>query len=275
MKPSIILDASVLIHCSPSSFRDLGTNDFNFLLTHTLLYEIYTADCRHEGNLEKLRLIDQVWLRDMPDALRWEIVKGQSSRRMPKLPPILSTFGVSNIQRLRKEYEDDIRQYETMMANLASFQSTEAPDEDPAKLRRMQKTEFFRYLDDYLSSQEVRAKIAESARRGYSELAAREGLTISSAFLPQENWLSFGMELCISAYKKWKLWRVGDEIADTRKPQNAIFDLQYIAAMTCADGLITGETDILRIAWLCWPRKRKHILRYTGQGDPETFQPDW
>jgi hypothetical protein len=254
----------------------LGSSDFKFLLPYTLLYEIYTADRRHEKNLEKLRLIDQVWLRDMPDALRWEIVKGESSRKMPKLPPILSTVGVSNIQRLRKEYEDDIRQYETMMADLASFHSSEAPDENPAELCRMQRKEFFRYLDDYLASQEVRKEIAESARYGYSEFAASEGLTISSAFLPQEDWLSFGMELCISAYKKWKLWRVGDGIADPRKPQNAMFDLRYIASMALADGIITGETDILRIAWLCWPEKRKNILRYIGQkGDPITFQPDW
>jgi len=114
------------------------------------------------------------------------------------------------------------------------------------------------------------------ARSGFSDVAANHGIAVSPSFVPDRDWLAYGIELVNRAYLPWKFWRVGDEQADTRKPANPFFDNLYIASMALADGIISCDRDLLRLSWVCWPEKRDNIFRYdTNTHTPNRFKPGW
>ena len=89
-------------------------------------------------------------------------------------------------------------------------------------------------------------------------------------------WFSFGMALVGEAFRQWKLWKYGDEPADTKKPANPFYDTMYIAFMAIADGIVSADKNLLKLAWACWPDKREYIYDYDMREHRIIpFQPKW
>ena len=289
--PSLILDKSVVVAARAGVLEALRAEQLSFVLTDKpLFYEIATERVgdrallseqdaqrlhgRIAASLAKARKAADEWL-EMREALRWEMVEGKSARCAPKLV-MEQSFSVQDMLDIVNKLKNECLSEEAEMGRLASFVHLPEDDAEFETVRGNDRRTFFDYLEKLLSSPPLLKALPVQARSNYVEVAAKRGLTVSPSFIPDRGWLAYGIALANLAYLPWKFWRVGDGEADPRKPANPYFDILYIACMAIADGIISCDTDLLRLSWVCWPEKREHILRYhTRTHAPKQFQPDW
>ena len=84
------------------------------------------------------------------------------------------------------------------------------------------------------------------------------------------------MVLVSKVFRDWKLWKYRDEPADPKKPANPFYDTMYIAIMAIAEGVISMDKNLLKLAWACWPDKREHIYDYDmHEHQIIPFEPKW
>lgn len=288
--PSLVLDKSLVVAARPGVLGALRARQFSFVLTDTLLYEIATErladrdllgeqdarrlDGRIAASLAKAREAGDAWV-ERSEALRWEVVHGQSARFALRLI-MKQSFSLEDILETLKKVGNACLSHDAGMGRLASVAHAPGDDAEFKKVRGMDQRSFFDYLQGQLSSPRFLEALPVEARSGFVEVAAKHGLTVSPSFVPDRDWLAYGIELASRAYLPWKFWRVGDEAPDLRKPPNPFFDNLYIAFMAIGDGIISCDKDLLKLSWVCWPEKREHILRYdTITHTPVPFQPDW
>ena len=287
--PSLVLDKSVVVAARNGVLAALRARGFSFILTDTLLYEISSErleerrapcesgarglDGRIAACLARAREAGDEWA-EMSQALRWEVLHGKSAKYAPRLL-MKPSFSLQDILDARKEVGDECLDQEAVMGRIASVAREPQDDTEFSKMRRMDKRSFLHYLQGYVSSRDLLEAVSIQARVAFAEVAANHGLKASPCFVPDRGWLAYGVELVNRAYVRWKFWRVGDQVADPRKPANPFFDLLYIAFMAIGDGIISCDEDLLTLSWACWAEKRQHILRFdSASGSPRQFQPD-
>jgi hypothetical protein len=260
------------------------------VLTDTLLYEISTERLRDRvllcdqdargldsmiaASLAKAREAGDEWV-ERSEALRWEILRGESARSAPRFA-MKRSFTLQDILDTLAEVGDACLSHDTAMGRLGSVVHAPRDEAGFSRIRGMDKRSFFDYLQAHLSSPGLLEALPMEARNGFMKVAAEHGLTPSPRFIPDRGWLAYGIELAGRAYVPWKLWRVGDQEADAHKPANPFFDNLYIAFMAIGDGIISCDKDLLALSWVCWPEKRRHILGYdSANHQPTQFRPDW
>ncbi len=286
----LILDKSAVVAARQGVLGALRSQQFSFILTDTLLYEIATErladrdllceqdtrrlDGRIAASLAKAREAGDAWV-DRSDALRWEVVHGQSARSAPR-DVMKESFSVQHILDALGEVGNACLSHDAEMGRIASVQHATGDEAAFKHVRGMDVRSFFEHLEGQLSSPGFLEALPMEARGGFVDVAAKHGLKVSSSFVPDRDWLAYGFELSNRAYLPWKFWRVGDGEADRLKPANPFFDNLYIAFMALGDGIMSCDRDLLRLSWVCWPEKRDHIFRYdTDTHTPDQFKPDW
>jgi hypothetical protein len=118
------------------------------------------------------------------------------------------------------------------------------------------------------SMTEVRATMSGLALEGEK----RYGWRKSRHFFPRKDWFIYGIAMSHMIYLPWKLWKHGNN-APT-KAANAAYDLYYIGFMAIADGLVSSDKAMLKLAWAMWPDKRQRIYEYRDD-QAIVFTPAW
>jgi len=273
----LVIDKSVLVSAPKELLKELR-GDHCFLLTDTLLYEIATEKVKQRCGMsveQETALNDRIlriyrraveeagnsWV-DREPTISWEIERGISAAdsaapRNSLSPEELSAF-LANPDDLWKKCIE----YEEPIERLAS--TDHAPSDEAAlnSIRRLQGPEFLRKLRENFGSMEARVRIANEAKETLAKEGRKRGYVVSACFEPGPNWLSFGMILAKRVFLPWKLWRYGDGPADRSKPANPWFDTDYVAYVAIADGLLSGDSKQLELAWACWPEKESSILAF-------------
>lgn len=286
----LVLDKSALRAAPKGSIGELR-QESSFLLTDILMHEIATDGLPHRDPitaLEKRGVEAQIrsgfskamgeagnlWIsQDL--AFRYEIQHGRSAKHAPRC----SIDGMSPTEVLDLLDEDLTRKclaYDHRIAKLAAV--VHAPEDDDAyqRLRQLREEEVFREIEEEHWSGAAGIKIAQAAKEGFTSEGIRRGLIISPRFLPREDWFAYGVELTSRAYLRWKLWRRGDLSADREKPANPFFDIIYVAYIAIADGVLSADKGLLKMAWACWPKKRGAIFEYSMQQRKVIpFTPQW
>jgi len=118
--------------------------------------------------------------------------------------------------------------------------------------------------------------LAKMARKSWSDAGKERGLKVSKKIRPRPSWLCYGLELVSNLALYQKFWRYGDATADKEKPANFGLDFIYVAFLSIADGLLSGDKNMLRLAWACWPGKRTGLFAYDMEtGKITRYSPDW
>ena len=282
----IVLDKSAIVAAPWRVLLDLR-QQFRFLTTDMLLHEIATEGLQEVKTLtmsDMTRLTNRIALtlakaKEVSDswferyhALTWEIVQGESSRQAPQLQ-IPRVTVEEMLQLVHSEPEELLRQDEAM-AQLSAFVHAPEDEETFRKLRRLTRSQMLDFLDEHFANPQTHSICAREALVEFSALWRTLGHSISPRFLPDRSWLTYGIALTNRAFLVWKFCRFGDAAADSKKPENAIYDNFYVAAMACADGILSADTNLLELAWVCWPEKRDAILQFNQQSKtPEQFRP--
>lgn len=285
----LVLDKSAVVAVTKGFLRDQREHH-GFLLTNTLLYEIASEklderermaveqrkklDARIAATLAKAREAGDEWT-ERNSALTWEIVEGTPARNAPKLV-MRDEFTASTMLECTYSVQQECLAQDRQMGKLASFVHEPEDEEIFKELRSKDEVSLFHWVETYVSGDELHHTLALETRAGFSQVGQADGLEVSASFLPGRDWLSYGVTLASRAYLPWKFWRVGDSVADTKKPANPFFDNLYIAFMAIADGVLSADKNLLKLAWACWPEKRENMFEYDmSEKQVRLFKPRW
>jgi len=282
----LVLDKSCL-QAAPTQFLRGLRERYNFLLTTTLLEELGTEDVAERGSMtekEKQALNLKIerrfatavavagneWI-DHLQGIEWEITRGKSARFAPTMQLQLPL----DLDRLLdSKTVQDCLTFDKAKASLASFAAPVRNEADKTVLAsHMQTPEetFFDRLASGLASDEFSVEMRETVT-ALVQAGEKRGWTKSFYFFPRSDWLIYGLALAHRVYLPWKLWKYGNN-APT-KAANAAYDLYYIGFMAIADGLLSLDRNMLKLAWAMWPKKRQHIYEYRDERIL-TFVPTW
>ncbi len=107
-------------------------------------------------------------------------------------------------------------------------------------------------------------------------MAKGKGLQVSPRFNPGPGWLTFGIDLVARAFFKLRLWTEKDPGLVQRKSPNPFFDSVYIAYISIANGILSSDKGLLKLAWACWPEKEKNLYEFDMQTQTiRPFAPSW
>lgn len=287
MKKTLVLDKSA-VKAAPRGLLNNLRTDFDFLLPDTLLHEIATEKLDQRDTLSAaarteldnkiranfLKTIEEagnLWL-DNETALSWEIQEGRAAKHAPQLSLCVTpSIDILSVAERQLCLDDDAKKGKLMSV-------VHAPADQPGfeEIRSWGEEALFRRLRDDYSSDQVRLQVAIDAKNGFSEIALVRGMTVSPAFAPDPGWFSFGITLASRAYLPWKFWKRGDGPADPKKPPNPYFDMVYVGYIAIADGILSADKDLLKMAWACWPEKESGIYEFDTQSHRiTTFNPHW
>ena len=269
MKKTLVLDKSVLQGAQGEFIKELG-GKFDFLLPGMLLYEIYTKrleerpqlaqsqkdtlDQGIEANLWKVaEKTGNQWVNEL-NALRWEAEKGCSAGHMPT-------------ERLKTKSIEEMFSNQTMVEQCLEY---EKHSEFLAKVCLSQelRNEWKPYLEmderGFLAEmRKSQSWVAEAAINHVRDISSQEGWKISPNFKPDRQWFSFGWVLAFGLSGGWQVYKHPDgAVPKTKKAANVCFDAYYIACVAIADGLLSADKEMLKLAWACWPEKEDHIYEY-------------
>ena len=284
---TLVLDKSSLWAAPLEFLRELRKS-YNFLLTTTLLAELGTEDIvervsitdearqsldkRIEARFDKaIKAAGNEWL-DHIEAMKWEVTEGRSAR----LAPRVQIRGALEIPKLLDgKTVQNCLAFDSAKASFASFAApvgSESDNQELADFRKIPEEDFFCRLAHGLgpvkSPAEIRKTALELAQKGEK----RHGWKKSPCFFPCRDWFIYGIALAHMAYLPWKLWKHGNEVP--RKAANAAYDLYYIGFMAIADGLLSSDKNMLKLAWAVWPDKRQNICEYEDK-KIRVYVPTW
>jgi len=271
---TLVLDKSSL-RAAPTQFLLQLRESYDFLLTGALLQEVGTRDVDKRTSMPKkekralnrkieaqfakaVKVAGNEW-HDHLEALDWEITEGKSARFMPGLP-LREPLDLDRF--LDDETVQDCLAFDDAKASFASFAAPVRNEEDEKVLARFMQTpeeDFFCRLTHQLASDTSSKKLRKTMTR-LTEAGEERGRSKSPYLFPRRDWLVYGIALTHSVYLTWKLWKYGNEAP--HKAANAAYDLYYIAFMAIADGILSSDKNMLKLAWAVWPDKRKHIYEY-------------
>lgn len=284
---TLVLDKSAVKAAPRGLLKSLRTK-FDFLLSDTLLHEIATekldqrssfseierADLDRKIRANFLRTIEEagnLWI-DNEAALLWEIEQGCSAKHAPRIS-LRVTPSIDMLSEAEKQFclDDDARKGE-----LASVVHAREDQQGFQEIRSWGEKKVFCQLREDYSSERVHNQVARDAKRGFAEIALQRGLKVSPDFTPGPDWFSFGITLASQAYLPWKFWKHGDGLADRRKPPNPYFDMVYVGYVAVADGILSTDKDLLKLAWACWPEKTGDIYELDMKSHRiGVFKPRW
>jgi len=284
---TLILDKSMVKAARKGVIEDLRS-DFDFLLPDVLLHEIMTENLDKRQTLASHQIdrLDNMIHANMrratteagnhwiakDEAVAWEIVEGRSAR----YAPTMNIQHVTSIYILSKEEMQNCLDDDARLGDITAAEHATEDDAWFAWVRTLKEKVLFEYLANTLSSEEAVRSIGEKARIDRTKDGISRGLVVSPNFKPTHEWFSFGINLAVDAFLKWKFWKYGDARSDTKKPANPFYDTMYIATIAIADGIISGDKNLLKLAWACWPDKRGNIYDYdTQEHQIIPFEPQW
>jgi len=266
---TIVLDKSALV-AAPGTVLGTAKADFQYYLTASLLLEIKTDRRNIDGLLYKVLACTQdAWLPGPHDLARWEFIRGKPATVFLKRPGV--------IRNLNSCYEEpsttvDVAAYLEPAVRLNSF--TVPMQKDISDLQKLQGSQFFPWLAEQLQSHPVVSPAYVARLR--IQAAQKQGLCVSPSFCPKPGWYLYGLQLAWNGSRMYKLWAKGNDPMDEAKPENFALDAQYLAVMSVADGLLSNDKPMLKLAWACFPKKRSSIYTYDQeQQDIAIFYPDW
>lgn len=282
---TLVLDRSAVVGAPPGFLQSLR-GSFDFLLTDTLLHDICTEQLDHSDSLSTderavirrrrdaaFRKIQKetgnLWM-DNETALQWEIMEGCSARHAPheRLP------FTPSIDMFSQEWTQFCREYQANRARLMSM--VRAPDDQEGFewVCRLEETELFHELRERYSSARGRRSCALEAKSNFSDLGAKRGLRVAASFAPEPDWFSFGIILAGRVYRSWNFWRYSGNPPGLKKPANPFFDTVYVSHIAIADGVLSCDKDLLRMAWACYPEKEGDLYELDAQTRSiATFKP--
>ena len=282
MATTLVLDKSAVVAAPPDYLKGLR-RDFSFLLPDVLGEEIgleaIESDtpsspgrkARADASLRKCtQEAGNEWVERM-EAVRWEAVNACSAHLMPRSP-------IQETSLQDADVPDAVRaeslQLKKNMADWASI-THDAEDEIPFKaIRRMSEKELYEAIQNDSSSDKVHRVVVQAAQCRLVEEAIRCNQIPPSRPEPDRGWLTYGLELVSRGLRHWKYGLYGDD--RPRKPDNLVCDLYYVGFMAIADGILSHDAQLLKLAWAIWPEKRRHI--YDFRPDEKQllrFEPPW
>ena len=282
METTLVLDKSAVVAVPQGYLRSLR-KDFSFLLSDVLGEEIGIEamensvqssprrKARADANLRKCtEEAGNEWVERM-EAVRWEAVQACSARLMPRSP-----VQETSLQDIH--VPDTVRAESLQLKkNMADWASVihDAEDELPFQaIRRMNEKELYEAIQNDSSSDEVHHVVVQAAERRLVEEAIRCNQIPPSRPEPDRGWLTYGLELVSRGLRHWKYGLYGDD--RPHKPDNLVCDLHYVGFMAIADGILSHDAHLLKLAWAIWPEKRNHI--YDFRPDEKQllrFEPPW
>jgi len=284
---TLVLDKSAL-RAAPTQCLTALRARHDFLLTTTLLEELGTEglvervsinekaktklDKRIEALFERaIKVGENQWI-DHIEALKWEVTEGEPAN----LAPRIEVRGKLDIHKILDDRTvQNCLAFDSAKASFASFAAPVRNEDDEkviASLMTIREEDFFCRLAHGVgpakSPTEMRATISGLALEGEK----RYGWKKSRHFFPRKDWFIYGIALSHMVYLPWKVWKHGNN--PPRKAANAAYDLYYIGFMAIADGLLSSDKTMLKLAWAMWPDKRQHIYEYRD-GEIGVFVPVW
>lgn len=285
----LVLDKSVVV-ATPRDFLKNHRDRFDFLLTDTLHHEIFTEKldqwdslCPDERTKTRQRIhasfrkaqegAGNLWV-DNERALGWEITEGCSARHAPTRS-ISFTFTPSN-DMFSEEWKRECLKYDAKRGKLMSVVHAPVDQNVFERVRSLREEELFHQVRQDYSSERFRNSFALDAKTGFSEHGARRGLKVAPGFAPGAGWFSFGIIMASFAYLRWKFWKYGDDPPDRKSPANPYFDMVYVSYIAIADGILSSDKNLLKIAWACYPEKEEDLYEFDTQThEIATFKPQW
>lgn len=284
---TLVLDKSAL-RAAPTQFLFKLREQYDFLLAETLLYELGTENIservtitgqqeealnkRLEAQFAKaVKVFGNKWI-GTDDALKWEITEGSSARFAPRMP-LQGPLGLHEL--LDGKTVQDCLAFDSAKASFASFAAPVRSESDKKVLadhRKIREEDFFCRLAHGLGPAKSPAEIRKTVVGLAQEGEKRHGWKKSPYFFPRKDWFIYGIALAHMVYLPWKLWKYGNDAPS--KAANAAYDLYYIGFMAIADGLLSSDKNMLKLAWAMWPDKRQHICEYKDE-KVGAFVPIW
>lgn len=276
----LVLDKSVL-KAAPQGLLGGYADRFHFVLTSVLLEEVVTEGLSERGTTE-LQYVDANFCKianETPgewswfsDAVRYELATGNSARFAPKRSCAdLLEYRDALTPDLHSQVQEEESVHAALM-NLDAF-----PEERARATEALgaisDRTEFFVRLDDQLLE---RSKLSIRATISWKAWAIEKRIITPGSFVVHDRMLCFGIRLVSEACWLWQVWRRRDGQMGQHGAANTLKDFFQIAYMAIADGLLSVDKNMLRLAWVCWPKKREHLYTY----DKDTreivpWKPSW
>lgn len=269
----LVLDKSAL-KAMPQGMLNEHASEFRFILTGVLLREIMTermlerpgmdAAARRQqthmirANLRKIRDGTQNEWYELPAAIRYELETGNSARFGPRAK-VLDPLEHSDLDDVR--LQDEIRAEESRYAEAM----IPAPDGERLaeildRVRLVQdKDGLFRLLD---AARQESLDLEVRYTRTWKDRAVELGIVTPFEFVVHDLMLCYGMQLASAVLTWWQVWRTKDGPMSPYNTVNTYYDHRQIAYMAIADGLLSNDSDMLHLGWVCWPKKREHLYAY-------------
>ncbi|HOI56201.1 MAG TPA: hypothetical protein PLP01_13195 [Phycisphaerae bacterium] len=269
--PTLVLDKSVLQSAPKGWLKSRRQEGMDFLLTGALMQEIGSDGLRlgvplsesgrsHAISTNFRRAVMEAgnnWI-DSATAVEFEITHGESAKHGPRF----HLNCVPDVEMIPSETQDASISLERRYAKLASVGHFPDDEEYYRRIISMTEKEALLEIDRALASEDCAKKVVSETAHDFAQAGRQRGLSVSSAFVPQEDWYTYGYSLALWAFLPYKFNKFHDGPPDRKKPANAMFDLEYIAACAICDGIVSKDKDMLKLAWACWRKKRESILYF-------------
>ena len=271
----IVLDKSAL-QGVPKGFLSGLRGDFEFLLPNILLHEILTqgldfgALTVEEENARRQSVraclekavyeAGNSWF-DNDNALLWEVRNGLSAQSMQRiqLPVPIETLNLTG------RILDRSRTFDGRIGRAA--ESVIVPQEKESRFRDISKGGPGAVYLSLESNLQMVTPFLAKTKEVILNHAKSQGIPVSPGFIPGPGWYTYGRALTCYAFAFWKLATYGNKPAQPKQPANPIFDMAYLACVSIADGILSGDKILKKIAWACFPEKRDHIYEFANEGN--------
>ncbi len=269
----LLLDKSVL-KALPQGLLEAHANEFCFVLTGVLLREITTErmpersgmdaasrgklDAKIDANLRKIRDGTQNEWYELPAAIRYELETGNSARFGPraKVSDPLAHCDLDDAH-LWEDIDDEESKYVEAMDPAAHQEDLEEKSRRAGPIQ--DKKDLFRLLDD---KRRESHNLTIRYTRTWKDRAIKLGIVTPPRFVVHDSMLCYGMSLASDVLSWWWAWQTKHGQVSPHRTVNTYYDHRQIAYVAIADGLLAKDFDMLHLAWVCWPKKRKHLYTY-------------
>jgi len=275
MKPLIVLDTSTLKGAHRGLLTALS-GIWEFLLLEILLHEVGTHRMSErstmggsgEAALDQAiestfrRAIDEAgntWLL-REKAFQCEIETGQSARNAERDP----LRGDLRVGELSLDQKRDCIQFDLNSAALVG----DAPS--LAELGNLHskcptRPAFFDWLSSTLTTSESIRTIQKRAFAIIHNHNFVHDLTrVSLTFMPATDWVTYGLHAASDAICYFSNWAHRSGQQNPHRATNLFRDLEYVAYVSIADGLLSSDKNQLSFAWALWPQKRRHLYYFNN-----------
>lgn len=250
------------------------SSTWDFLLLEILLHELGTHRMSDRlgmgGNDERAldEIIESVFRRAVDEAgntwlsremaFQCEIEGGESARNATRF----SVVGDLQVAKLDLEQKRGCVQFDLEAASLVGA----APS--LAELGNLHsqcpdRRSFFDWLSSEIATNESMRRIQRRAFEIIYDHNLVSDLTkVSSAFMPAQDWVAYGLHAASDAICYFSNWAHRSGSPNPHRATNLFRDLEYVAYVSIADGLLSSDKEQLSFAWALWPRKREHLYYF-------------